>query len=307
VKKTIGILATLLIIIFWMYRYNFSDATVSGIQKTVSKPLNEQSQTQKTLQNLTPSNIPSVAQKPESGEHPQNSNALEKSSCTTPHQLDSDPRQQAAHQWMDDSFGVDVDTIANIYAYSSEADLLQAAENGDSTAMLALGMNYKWFAIHDNFQSQRLRPKDLPNVIYTVKPFDKNIMKKARHWLMQAALNNQLVGLTELAFSYADEKNHTEDSEEKQALEINFLGYFTLVDSMQPSVEKTISADLFYAYDKEKQKSLEKKKAELMTQWREDRRKLGQKESLELNPSKEVIGYLELQKNLCRDIKKEQS
>jgi hypothetical protein len=234
--------------------------------------------------------------------HTKNSNVLDTSSCTTHQQLNSDPRQQAVHQWIEDSFGVDIDTIANIYAYSTEDDLLQAATNGDSTAMLALGMNYKWFAIHDNFQSQRLRPKDLPDATYTVKPFDKNIMNKARYWLMQAALNNQLTGLTELAFSYADEKKHTDNIEQKQVLEINFLGYFTLVDSLQPSAWKTIPTNLLFADDIEKQKLLEKKQEALITQWREDRRKLGLDESLELTPSKEVREYLDLQRNLCRDI-----
>lgn len=304
-KKTIGLALALLIFIFWVYPYNFSGVSDADSKKSVSTYSNEQPQSKKTQQNLTPSSASKLAQKPPRNEAPKISNALETSSCTTTQQLDSDPRQQAAHQWMNDSFGVDIETIANIYAYSSETDLLQAAQKGDSTAMLALGINYKWFATHDNFQSDRLRPKELPVVIYTDKPLDKNIMNKARYWLMQAALNNQLIGLTELAFSYADEKNLTNDTKEKRDLEINFLAYFSLVDLLQPSPEKSIPADLFYADNKENQKLLEKKQAELIAQWHEARSELGQNESLELTPAKEVIEYLALQKNLCRDTHKE--
>lgn len=299
-KKSIGLLASLLLVILWISHYYLSDVTVSDTQITVPKSPNEKQQTKQTRQDLP--DIPIHTEKSKNVVPPKNNDVLETSSCTTHQQLNSDPRQQAVHQWLEDSFGVDVDTIANIYAYSSEADLLHAAKNGDSTAMLALGMNYKWLALHDNFQSRRLRPKDLPDAIYIVKPFDKNIMNKARYWLMQAALNNQLIALTELAFSYADEKKHTDDIEEKQALEINFLGYFTLVDSLQPNNWKTIPTDILYADDNEKQKLLEKKQDELISQWREDRSKLALDESLELTPSKEVRDYLDLQRNLCRDI-----
>ncbi|MEP1448172.1 MAG: hypothetical protein ABJK37_18860 [Paraglaciecola sp.] len=232
---------------------------------------------------------------------------LETSSCATHQQLNADVDQQAVYQWIEDSGGIDIATLANIYAYSSEADLLQAAKNGDSTAMLALGINYKWHAIHENFQADRLRPKDQPDIVYTLKPLDKNIMKKARYWLMQAALNNQLKGLSELAFSYIDEKNQSESIKEKQTLELNFLAYFSLVDYMQPSSEKTMPANLFYVDDKEKQESLENKLEELVTQWRKDRLKMGQNENLELNPSKEVMQYLKLQRTLCRDTKREHS
>tara|TARA_R110000751_G_scaffold55606_4_gene119366 strand:+ start:161970 stop:162890 length:921 start_codon:yes stop_codon:yes gene_type:complete len=306
VKKSIGVLAALLVFVFWMSGQDLSDGDATNSQITVLKSATDLQQINGNRENPNFLDLSTATSKLEINTQAHPNNGLVTSTCTTTQQLDSDPRQKAVYQWLEESFGVDLDTIANIYAYSSETELLQAAQKGDSTAMLALGINYKWYAFHDNFQSDRLRPKDLPEVSYTVKPLDKNIMDKARYWLMQAALNNQLIGLNELAFSYADEKNHTEDMKEKQALEINFLAYFALVDALQPSTEKTIPTNLFYVDEKAKQKSLENKMAELVTQWREDRLKMGQNESLELNPSKEIINYLELQKNLCRDTNKEQ-
>lgn len=127
-------------------------------------------------------------------------------------------------------------------------------------------------------------------------------MNQARYWLMQAALNNQLVGLTELAYSYTDEINHTDNTAQKQTLEFNAFAYFTLVDSMQPITERTLPTEFAYTKDKEKLKLFKNKQAELITQWREDRNNLGLKESLELNPSKDVIEFLALQRNVCRDI-----
>lgn len=115
---------------------------------------------------------------------------------------------------------------------------------------------------------------------------------------MQAALNNQLIGLSELAFSYIDEKNQSENIKEKQTLELNFLAYFSLVDYMQPSSENTMPANLFYVDDKEKQESLENKLEELDTQWRKDRLKVGQNENLELNPSKDGYAIPKITENV---------
>lgn len=301
-KKSIVLVASLILLSFWIFPYHSSVKSGTETQIATSTSLGDQQRTMLPPQVPNSPKIHSDTEKPIKAEYQQTSDPLETSSCTTDQQLMSDPRLQAAQQWMEDSFGVDLATIANIYAYSTEAELQKAANNGDSTAMLALGMNYRWFALHTTFQSPRLRPKDLPEVVYTQKPLDKKIMDKARYWLMQAALNNQLAGLTELAYSYVDEAGDVDDMEAKKALEISAFAYLTLVDSMQPIGQRTIPAKFCGVKDKEQLTLFKNKQAELITQWREDRSNLGLNESLELNPSKDVIEFLALQRNVCRDI-----
>lgn len=145
-KKSIVLVASLILLSFWIFPYHSSVTSVAETQITISSSLGDQ---QRTMLPPPPPNSPKIhvdTEKAIKAEYPQTSDTPETSSCITDQQLMSDPRLHAAKQWMEDSFGVDLATIANIYAYSTAAELLEAANNGDATAMLALGINYRWFA-----------------------------------------------------------------------------------------------------------------------------------------------------------------
>jgi hypothetical protein len=258
-------------------------------------------------------NLPLLSKKPSNKQKPSDQanavntahsiDSIPQASCITYEQFDADPRQETAIQWIEATMGVDKATLANIYAYSSEQDLLYAANQGDSTAMLALGINYKWQATHENFQSNVFRLNELPGIEYRKKAFDKDIMTQARYWLMQAALNNQLLGLSEIAFSYFEERASSDDPEVKKSLEIKGIAYFVLVDSMQPIADQLVTNRFDFSDDSDKQKLLKQERTDLIAKWQDDRMNLGMSTETALNPPEEIKEYFRLQQNLCQEEK----
>ena len=212
----------------------------------------------------------------------------------------SHPSLPFAQTWFENAMGENTKSLTNLYAFSTEEELLRAAEQGDATAMLALGINYEWQATHINFQSPQLRPKDLPELEYLSKPKDHKTLKQARYWLMQAALNNQLNGIHEIAFSYSNEAHSLEDSEHKTSLIIKAVAYLKLLNFIFPDTVQPMSDRLSFREDIDKQQLLEQEFSTIKAKWQSDRIEIGMSRDLGLRLPEEVKVIFQLQQNLCR-------
>jgi len=87
------------------------------------------------------------------------------------------------------------DLSIETHKLSDEKSLLKAAEEGDAEAMYVLGMRYRWSS-HDMNPDNGYGALNRSSANNKPRPkLDRDLMKKAQHWLYQSALHGELAGL----------------------------------------------------------------------------------------------------------------
>jgi len=130
-----------------------------------------------------------------------NKDSLEsiKQSCISDSQFLKDSRQNIVQNWVINYFGYGKVDYVN---YLDEQELLDLSNTNNNRAMLILGLNYRWNARFDNFQSRFVKAPETPKINYKEKQYDQTMMKKSIGWLKKAAYHGNLGAFTELSIAY---------------------------------------------------------------------------------------------------------
>lgn len=169
----------------------------------------------------------------------------------------------------------------------SEDALIRESDSGNAEAMFVLGMNYQWFSHRSSFNNPSLSLRDFND---THKELDISILKKARFWLWEAALNGVLISIPELANTYKleDDLGKTFNDE----LKIKYTLYKALYYKVSPDIA------IFENNTAEKQintlKNLNKNEMselfeQLSQKWVDDRAEIGLGKYIEL-PRPPLVG-----------------
>ncbi len=230
--------------------------------------------------------------------------------CIFQFELDKDPRMHIVKDWLSTNLLMGSNNDITFYRNANEGELLQAAENGDNVAMWALGMNYRWQSMHDNFTSVYLRPLHQEARKYKTRPFDKEMMNLSRYWFNKAALNGLVASIGEAAMTYTLEINYLNKTEPANS---NKLEELKMYRQAYLELNEWIAPELITLYGKEsenpyfqyvpnsEESTIKYKKIlfDLKSKWETERSDLWLSSQIDLQIPQEVIELTALSKNIC--------
>lgn len=221
--------------------------------------------------------------------------------CISEAELINDKRQVVVQDWATETFGFGKVDYVN---YLNESELLKLTDADNSRAMLILGLNYRWHARNENFQSAFVKPPELKTPDYQSRPYDQPMMHKSIYWLEQAATRGELGAFTELSIAYDYEieylrQQKPQDGEKIESLMIRSMAYTVLMDYLVPELASEDIADTAEILSNERRQKYYETLDELKTQWQANRVSLGLHETIELNIPPEYYELQTLNQRIC--------
>ncbi len=205
--------------------------------------------------------------------------------CVSAQTYEQSAELAVVEQWMFDNFGLARIDQEN---YMDEAQLLSQAKADNYYAMFILGLNYRWHSTKDTFQSQAVRPSELPKQTYKDRPFDIETAKKARYWAERAAVNGIIEGLTVIDASYLEEvtfleEHNPQDMDKIQQTRLTGLAYIRLQGWLAPGVFDGKAYQETTGLSVEESEHFKGIFADVSQQWAVKRQALGYDSALNLN------------------------
>lgn len=233
-------------------------------------------------------------------------NAVEKTApveqqCLSEVEFNNDFRQAVVKDWATETFGYGKVDYVN---YLDESQLLDLANADNGRAMLILGLNYRWHARMNNFQSRFVRPPDVPQPEYKPRRYDQLMMQKSIHWLEQAALRGELGAFTELSIAYDYEiefLRYTKSTatDEIEAMTLKSMAYSVFVNYLIPQLGVDDVSALASQLSTDRQQKYGQILNQLKTQWQQQRVQLGYADKIELQIPPEYHELKKLNDRLC--------